>query len=69
MLWVCPYPVDKNKVKGPGDRLSDRQTAWLRILNEGGARVGVCHVTEGSGGSHVVRTTAGAKITTEKHRS
>lgn len=42
-----------NKVKGPSDRLSDRQTAWLSILDRGGARVGVCHVVEGSGGSHV----------------
>ncbi|CAM9590186.1 unnamed protein product [Ectocarpus fasciculatus] len=53
------------EVKGPSDRLSDRQTAWLRILDRGRALVGVCHVTEGAGGSHVatVTTTTNAKKT------
>lgn len=44
------------QVKGPSDRLSDRQTAWLRILDRGQALVGVCHVAEGVGGSHAEPT-------------
>lgn len=52
-------PLDASflQVKGPSDRLSDRQTAWLRILGRGSALVGVCHVAEGSGGSHAVVST------------
>ncbi|CAM9805094.1 unnamed protein product, partial [Choristocarpus tenellus] len=37
------------EVKGPSDRLSERQVAWLRILGEAGS---VCHVVEGSAGRH-----------------
>ncbi|CAN0430276.1 unnamed protein product [Ectocarpus sp. 12 AP-2014] len=58
------------EVKGPSDRLSDRQTAWLRILDRGRALVGVCHVTEGAGGSHVATattTTSAIKTGESKH--
>ncbi|CBJ26014.1 conserved unknown protein [Ectocarpus siliculosus] len=57
------------EVKGPSDRLSDRQTAWLRILDRGRALVGVCHVTEGAGGSHVATaTTTTNAIKTKKFK-
>lgn len=56
----CPLPpsyvlvlhAPRQQVKGPSDRLSDRQTKWLGILARGRALVGVCHVVEGAEGSH-----------------
>ncbi|CAM9218865.1 unnamed protein product [Scytosiphon promiscuus] len=53
------------EVKGPSDRLSDRQTAWLRILDRGQAHVGVCHVAEGAGGSHAAAAAEAVAITVE----
>jgi len=32
------------EVKGPNDKLSDRQYSWLHKLIEFGANVEVCHV-------------------------
>lgn len=32
------------EVKGPNDKLSERQTSWLHKLMEFGANVEVCHV-------------------------
>ena len=32
------------EVKGPGDRLSDRQRVWIDVLLRHGADVAVCHV-------------------------
>jgi len=37
------------EVKGPNDKLSERQTSWLFKLMEFGANVEVCHVV-GNGG-------------------
>jgi VRR-NUC domain len=34
------------QVKGPNDRLSDTQIAWLRILTAGGVDACVCNVLE-----------------------
>lgn len=35
-----------SEVKGPGDRLSDKQTIWMDLLNSCGAHVELCHVVE-----------------------
>lgn len=32
------------EVKGPNDKLSERQTSWLHKLMDFGANVEVCHV-------------------------
>jgi Fanconi-associated nuclease 1 len=32
------------EVKGPGDRLSDRQRVWIDVLLRHGADVAVCYV-------------------------
>jgi hypothetical protein len=45
------------EVKGPADRLSDRQRVWCQALVAHGVSVKVCRVQEGAGGHHL---TAGA---------
>jgi Fanconi-associated nuclease 1 len=35
-----------SEVKGPGDRLSDKQTIWIDLLNACGAQVELCHVVD-----------------------
>ena len=35
------------EVKGPGDRLSDRQRVWIDVLLRHGADVAVCYVARG----------------------
>ena len=32
------------EVKGPGDKLSEKQQAWIDVLLRSGAEVEVCHV-------------------------
>ena len=44
-LWFC-------EVKGPGDRLSNKQILWLEYLTELGVRASVCHV-EATNNRHV----------------
>jgi uncharacterized protein len=51
---VCFYIISNiyaekaifSEVKGPGDRLSDKQTIWIDLLNACGAQVELCHVVE-----------------------
>lgn len=76
LIIVCIFPsfsmcflTKISKVKGPNDRLSDRQTAWLRILQRAGARVGVCHVTEGDRGSHVMQAVGTKKKKRKKEKA
>lgn len=46
------------EVKGPSDRLSDRQRVWCQALAAHGVAVRVCRVDEGAGGYHA---TAGSE--------
>ena len=34
------------EVKGPRDKLSDKQRLWIDIILSGGGRVEVCHISE-----------------------
>jgi fanconi-associated nuclease 1 len=46
------------EVKGPRDRLSDKQRAWIHIMTDGGFPVDVCYVKETSGGGVARSNTA-----------
>eukprot|EP01134_Creolimax_fragrantissima_P001547 CFRG1547T1 len=48
LLWCesVPPKVKLVEVKGPGDRLSERQIAWLEYLISSGVDVEVCYVVE-----------------------
>eukprot|EP00966_Prymnesium_polylepis_P021191 487565-Prymnesium_polylepis.2 len=43
---VGPGPLRATlvEVKGPGDKLSEKQQAWIDVLLRSGAEVEVCHV-------------------------
>jgi len=36
------------EVKGPRDRLSDKQRVWAHLINAAGSKIEVCHIVEGS---------------------
>eukprot|EP01138_Halocafeteria_seosinensis_P006560 gb/GECG01006706.1/.p1 GENE.gb/GECG01006706.1/~~gb/GECG01006706.1/.p1 ORF type:complete len:1399 (+),score=160.66 gb/GECG01006706.1/:1-4197(+) len=42
----CGVQVKLVEVKGPRDRLSDKQNAWLQVLSSAGADVEVCYIRE-----------------------
>lgn len=48
ILPHCVSPKWQVEVKGPNDKLAERQRAWLQILQEGGVMARVCKVHEGS---------------------
>lgn len=41
------YECKLVEVKGPRDRLFDKQRAWLQVLSNSGLKVEVCRVVEG----------------------
>ncbi len=48
-LWLSAgvrYEARFVEVKGPRDRLSDKQRAWLAMLSDAGLDVDVCYVKE-----------------------
>ena len=58
--WTLELECMVVEVKGPTDRLSDRQRVWCQALAAHGVAVKVCRVHEGVGGFHV---TAGSDYT------
>jgi hypothetical protein len=47
-------------VKGPNDRLSDKQLSWFDLLLSAGLDVELCHVTDALASSTSVSVTAAA---------
>jgi hypothetical protein len=43
-LFAEPLRAKLVEVKGPGDKLSDRQLAWLHLLHTWGVDAEVCYV-------------------------
>jgi hypothetical protein len=47
MYFVCVRAVDRCvEVKGPRDRLCDKQRAWVGVLTDAGVDTDVCYVKE-----------------------
>lgn len=49
LLWKKQHDSDKHEhlfceVKGPGDKLSEKQIIWIDLLTKAGAKIEVCHV-------------------------
>lgn len=58
LLWrPAQRDAKLSEVKGPRDRLSSQQTAWMHALNDAGLRAEVLKVVEPAQGSKRARRT------------